>query len=116
MTDPVMELLEQHKSALETKLGQVKNDVTAVLDQVEQEQLDKGKLNEQLMQQDIKNRSQAAELTEAQDEVEQLRMKLQSLEGELSQMNEAMQIDEEQYREQIEEANRMNSELQQQVE
>ena len=46
MTDPVMELLEQHKSALETKLGQVKNDVTAVLDQVEQEQLDKGKLNE----------------------------------------------------------------------
>ena len=77
MTDPVMELLEQHKSALETKLGQVKNDVTAVLDQVEQEQLDKGKLNEQLMQKDIKNRSQAAELTEAQDDVEQLRMKLQ---------------------------------------
>lgn len=32
MTDPAMELLEKHKSVLESKLGQVKQDVTAVLD------------------------------------------------------------------------------------
>ena len=37
MTDPTLELLEQHKSALESKLGQVKQDVSAVLDQVEKE-------------------------------------------------------------------------------
>ena len=32
MTDPALELLEKHKSALESKLGQVKQDVSAVLD------------------------------------------------------------------------------------
>ena len=37
MTDPTLELLEKHKSALESKLGQVKQDVSAVLDQVEKE-------------------------------------------------------------------------------
>ena len=38
-TEPAMELLEEHRDMLEEKLGQVKNDVAAVLDQVEQEQL-----------------------------------------------------------------------------
>ena len=48
MTDPAMELLEQHKHQLETRLGQVKQDVSAVLDQVEKEQIEKGKINEKL--------------------------------------------------------------------
>ena len=48
MTDPAMELLEKHKMALETKLGQVKHDVSAVLDQVEKEQIEKSKIGERL--------------------------------------------------------------------
>ena len=37
MTDPAMELLENHKTVLESKLCQVKNDVSSVLDQFEKE-------------------------------------------------------------------------------
>ena len=36
-TEPALELLEQHKEMLEEKLSQVKQDVNAVLDQVDRE-------------------------------------------------------------------------------
>ena len=39
MTEPAMELLEQHKTALEKQLASVKKDVTAVVDQYEKEQV-----------------------------------------------------------------------------
>ena len=69
MTDPAMELLEQHKSALERELGQVKLDVSAVLDQVEQEQIEKGKIGDQLSLQKDKNNALTSELNHQQVEL-----------------------------------------------
>ena len=69
MTDPAMELLEKHKMALETKLGQVKHDVSAVLDQVEKEQIEKSKIGERLFVQKETNKTLVTELNDAQKEL-----------------------------------------------
>ena len=63
MTEPALELLEQHKDALEVKLGQVKQDVMAVLDQVEKEQVEKGQINEKLEEQVETNKNLIGELS-----------------------------------------------------
>ena len=64
-----MELLEKHKMALETKLGQVKHDVSAVLDQVEKEQIEKSKIGERLFVQKETNKTLVTELNDAQKEL-----------------------------------------------
>ena len=49
MTDPAMELLEKHKTALEAKLCQVKKDVNSVLDQVQKEDAAKRHVSDKLV-------------------------------------------------------------------
>ena len=76
MTDPAMELLEKHKSALESKLGQVKQDVSAVLDQVEKEQIEKGKIGDLLNEQKETNKTLVTELNEAKKELDDVKKEI----------------------------------------
>ena len=120
MTDPTLELLEQHKSALESKLGQVKQDVSAVLDQVEKEQIEKGKIGDLLLEQKETNKTLVLELNDTKreldgvrGEIQTLQAKLQESSDEVQQMNEVIEQDQLHFQEQIDEAEKINSALQQ---
>ena len=123
ITEPAMELLQQHKADLEAKLGQVKQDVSAVLDQVEKEQVEKSKVSERLLEQKETNKSLVGELSQAKSDLKNAREDVDSLQqrlelslDEVRQLKEAMDADQAQYRDDINHAEKMNCELREQVE
>ena len=76
-TDPAMELLEKHNEALENQLKNVKQDVGAVVDQYEAEQLKNGETIRNLNQQREINKNLVADLEEAQNEINYQREQLE---------------------------------------
>lgn len=119
VTEPAMELLEQHKQVLEKRLGSVKHDITSVLDQVEKEQIEKAKVQQKLSKQKETSKSLIGELNQTQQtlskvdqENQGLKQQLDANHEELRQMSEAMELDQEQYRQQMAQAEKINSELQ----